>query len=260
MNNISGNNPVILTLSGHDPTGAAGVQADMESIHANGGRCISVITVLTSQNTARFDQIIPQDPINFRNQVELLLADIPVNACKIGLIGSVELVNVIAGLIKTMGNIPLVIDPVLRSGTGASLSDTGIIDGYLTRLIPLASVITPNLAEAHQLSGEKDPAAAAGTLLDTGCLNVLITDTKPDTKTVVNILYSPGEKPGVIEWERLPGVYHGSGCTLSATIAAGLAQGLDMRAAVEMAQSFTWESLKRGEKLGRGQLHPQRLI
>lgn len=260
MNTSPHNDPVILVLAGHDPTGAAGIQADIETIHANAAKCISVITALTAQNTVQFDKIIPQDPMNFRKQVELLLADIPVNACKIGLIGSPDLIRIITDLVKKMGNIPVVVDPILQSGTGTLLSDSGIIDSFLTHLFPCATVITPNLNEAYKLAGDKDPESAAETLLNTGCQNVLITDTRPEMKTVINILYSPEKKPSVMEWERLPGMYHGSGCTLSAAITASLAQGVDIQTAVEKAQTYTWHTLKQGIKLGQGQLHPQRLI
>lgn len=252
--------PVILSLSGHDPTGAAGVQADIESVHGNGGRCISVITALTAQNTMRFDEILPQDPINFRNQVELLTADIPINACKVGLVGSPGLVNVIADLSATMTNIPWVVDPVLQSGTGTALANADIIEGLLTRLFPRTTVMTPNLVEARKLTGLVDVEDAAGLLLDTGCQNVLVTDTRPNTGTVVNILYSLDDRPRMMEWDRLPGTYHGSGCTLSSAIAAWLAQGMDVRTAAEKAQTFTWRALKRGLKIGRGQIHPQRLV
>ena len=252
--------PVILALSGHDPTGAAGIQADMESIHENGGRCISVITALTAQNTTCFEEILPQDPVNFRKQVDLLTADIPINACKVGLIGSSRLVSVIAQLAETMANIPWIVDPVLQSGTGTDLADADIIDALFTRLFPRTTMLTPNLGEARKLTGLTDSDAAAGLLLETGCQNVLITDTRPNTATVTNVLYSHNGRPKSMKWDRLPGTYHGSGCTLSSAIAACLAQGMDTVSAVEKAQTFTWRALQRGEKIGKGQIHPQRLI
>jgi hydroxymethylpyrimidine/phosphomethylpyrimidine kinase len=260
MNDTTDNKPVILVLAGHDPTGAAGIQADMESIHANGGRCISVITTLTAQNTTHFAEMIPQDPDNFRKQADLLLADIPVRACKIGLIGSPELIGVIADLVKTLGDIPMVVDPILQAGTGGSLSTPGMIDALLTRLIPSATLLTPNLHEARRLTGEKNPAEAADKLLNNGCSHVLVTDTRPETKTVSNILYSPRQEPVVMEWERLPGTYHGSGCTLSSALAACLAQGMTIQTATAKAQTFTWQSLERAEKIGHGQFHPRRLV
>ena len=251
--------PVILVFSAHDPSGAAGIQADIESINRNGGRCISVITSVTAQNTREFHSILPQDIVNFSKQTELLVSDIPVNACKLGLIGSALLVDAIADILLNLDQkIPVIVDPVLHSGTGANLTDQGIIDTMNRRLLPMTTIITPNLKEAFYLTGKSNKAAAANDLIDKGCQAVLITGTEQASPRVINTLYINGKKSTDYPWERLPGTYHGSGCTLAAAISAQLARGKDIETAVQAAQDFTWHSLKYGIKLGKSQFHPNR--
>ncbi len=251
--------PVVLVFSAHDPSGAAGIQADIESINQNGGRCISVITAVTTQNTEEFRSILPQDIVNFRNQTELLVSDISVNACKLGLIGSALLVDSIADTLLNLDKkIPLIVDPVLHSGTGANLSNENIIDVINRRLLPMTTIITPNMKEAFQLTGKSNKATAASDLIAKGCQAVLITGTDQTSPRVINTLYLDGEKAIEFPWERLPGMYHGSGCTLASAISAHVAQGKDIETAVQVAQEYTWHTLKHGIKLGKLQLHPNR--
>lgn len=250
--------PVVLTFSAHDPSGAAGVQADIESINANGAVCISVLTALTAQNTSRFATLLPQQPADFRAQASLLLEDIHISGFKIGLIGSAGLVDEIAAIISDYPGLPVVLDPVLHAGTGTSLATDTLIARLKQKLLASVSVLTPNLAEAQRLTGLTDKHAVAAALLDTGCANILITGADQATDRVINSLYRPGTAPLHFDWERLPGVYHGSGCTLAAAIAAKLAQGNDMVTAVTSAQQYCWQTLKQGRQLGKSQLHPYR--
>lgn len=250
--------PVVLALSAHDPSGAAGVQADIESCNANGVVCVSVLTALTAQNTARFDALLPQSPEHFRKQAELLLADIRIDAVKIGLIGSAELVDEIAIVLRRVPGLPVVLDPVLHAGTGTALSTDALLARIRSELLPLTTVVTPNLKEARQLTGVDDRDNAAQVLLERGCRSVLITGADEPTGKVINSLYRPGSAARHDEWERLPGVYHGSGCTLAAAIAAGLARGNDIETAVAGAQHYCWQALKHGYRLGHAQLHPKR--
>ncbi len=250
--------PVVLAFSAHDPTGAAGVQADIESINRNGGRCVSVITALTAQNTGAFEAIVPQPATDFRNQARLLLADININAFKIGLVGSAALVEEIATIISRYTSLPVVLDPVLHAGSGIELASADIIAGLKQSLLPLTTVLTPNLKEALQLTGTNDKDTAAQVLLGLGSQSVLITGADQATDRVINSLYRHNTEPVHFEWERLPGVYHGSGCTLAAAIAAQLAQNPDVLEAVKHAQQYCWQTLKHGLQLGKSQLHPDR--
>jgi len=250
--------PVVLALSAHDPSGAAGVQADIESINRNGARCVSVLTALTAQNTGVFETILPQQAADFRQQARLLLADIRIDAIKIGLIGNPLLVNEITAIIAEYPGLPVVLDPVLHAGTGTDLSTNELIDRIKQGLLPLTTVLTPNLKEAQRLAGVNDKNQAAQVLLQMGCRSVLITGADQATGRVINSLYLHNFEPIHFDWERLPGIYHGSGCTLAAAVAALLAQGKNIDEAVEHAQQYCWNTLKHGIQLGKSQMHPDR--
>jgi len=250
--------PVVLVLSGHDPSGAAGIQADIEAIASNGCHSVSVITTTTAQNTTTFDKLFPTQPEYFTHQAELLLADINVHACKIGLMGSIVIAEEIAKLLNSLDNIPVVLDPVIASGTGTTLVNTEFQQVMINKIFPLTTILTPNSLEALKLTNTKDIHSAALKLNDYGCRNILITGADDNTSHVTNTFFPENEDPIVFEWERLPESYHGSGCTLSSSIAAFLAKGNDIKTAVTKAQKYTWDSLKNGMKLGKGQLHPNR--
>lgn len=252
------NCPVILALSAHDPSGAAGIQADIETINQHNCRCVSVITALTTQNTGTFKSILPQNPVIFRSQAELLLSDIKIDACKIGLIGSELLVYEIADILNELNTLPIVVDPVLHSGSGTNLSSEDLISILMDKLIPSTTVLTPNVKEAIALSGKADPADAASFFIEKGCKSVLVTGADQSTDKVVNVLYLQNHEPVKFSWERLDGIYHGSGCTLAAAISTELAMGNDIVAAIKNAQKYTIETLKQAEKLGASQLHPRR--
>lgn len=258
MKTCSTTKSVVLALSAHDPSGAAGIQADIESIHANGAHCVSVITALTAQNTRIFSALLAQNPSDFRHQARLLLEDINVNACKIGLVGSTLLISEIATLLGSRDMMPLVLDPVLRTGSGQAVASAEIIAALRSKLLPMTTVLTPNLQEALQLTGQSTADAAAKDILSTGCHSVLITGADEQTNNVINTLYTIAEAPIRYEWERLPGTYHGSGCTLAAAIAALLARGLELNSAVSQAQQYTWHTLQHAYRLGRSQYHPDR--
>jgi hydroxymethylpyrimidine/phosphomethylpyrimidine kinase len=152
----------------------------------------------------------------------------------------------------------MVLDPILRAGTGTAVTDAALFEVIRDQLLPNCTVITPNMAEARLLSGCETAALAAQNLLARGAKNVLITGADEDTPTVINFLYESHGAQTTFEYERLAGVYHGSGCTLSACLAANLAQGLSIEEAARRAQDFTWQALAAGSRLGRGQLHPDR--
>jgi hydroxymethylpyrimidine/phosphomethylpyrimidine kinase len=191
----------------------------------------------------------------------LLTDDIPVHACKLGLIGSIGLVDVIGDILDDMhAGLPVVFDPVLAAGSGKKLADRKLITAMRKRLFGLTTILTPNAAEARRLTHRKDIHAAAEILLQWGCESVLVTGADEQTPRVNNLLFGRDFVEESFEWERLPGVYHGSGCTLSSSIAAGLARGQDIRTAVARAQEFTWQSLKHSYQLGSGQKHPNRFF
>ena len=260
MSSSKNHKPVVLVLAGHDPSGGAGIQADIETITRNDCHAATVITCMTTQNTAEFRQITQVNSDNFNQQVEMVLADIPVNACKIGLVTDTSVISVIEKTLIALMDIPVVLDPVISSGTGVKIVTNDVCSTILNILLPFITVITPNSNEARTLTGIDDLDGAANDLLLRGCRAVLITGTHEQTTRVINTLYLQNEKPEKTEWERLPGSYHGSGCTLSSCIAAQLALGKTIREAVAMAQKYTWQTLKYGRMLGKGQIYPDRFF
>lgn len=253
------NKPVVLVLAGHDPCGGAGIQADIESIAANGCHAATVITAMTIQNTAGFRRYIPVNSGDFLQQIELVRSDMKIVACKIGLIGDENILGALETCIHEMGDIPVVFDPVIYAGTGERIMPDNVQITLYERLMPHVTVITPNSIEARALAGVNDPAVAAEHLLKRGCKAVLITGTHEPTSRVINTLYQAHIPPMEYAWPRLRGSYHGSGCTLSSAIAAHMARGKDPGQAVAAAQKYTWKTLQHGLQLGRKQYHPDRL-
>ncbi len=250
---------VTLAIGGHDPSGGAGIQADSEAIVALGGYAASAITCLTIQDTRNVQQLIPIDPSVVTAQAEAVLADLPVNTIKIGLVGSAAVAHALAQLLKKHPGIPVVLDPVLAAGGGTSLASDALRQTLLQELLPLACLATPNSQEARALASASDLNRCAEILLQHGCQQLLITGTHEEGSEVVNSLYGP---KGLIEywqWPRLPGEYHGSGCTLAAAVATLLAQGESLTEATYHAQDFAWQSLANAYRLGRGQALPNRL-
>lgn len=250
--------PTVLIFAGNDPSGGAGICADIEAVTHFGCQPLPIITAITVQDTNNVERLEPVSAELVMEQAETILNDISVDAIKIGLIGSMENLGAIKSVLKNHPDIPVIMDTILRAGGGASLSNELIIDGLLN-LLPLTTVLTPNSDEAQQLipnAGSLDEAGAA--LIKAGANAVLITGTHDHTDDVINTLYA-GDNKSSLDWARLPGSYHGSGCTLASAIAAKIALGEDINQAVNEAQQFTWESLNRGYKIGHGQYHPNRV-
>ncbi|MBK8402458.1 MAG: bifunctional hydroxymethylpyrimidine kinase/phosphomethylpyrimidine kinase [Propionivibrio sp.] len=261
--------PNVLTIAASDPTGGAGIQADIMTIASCGCHALSVITALTVQDTRGIESMRPIEAGWVEAQARALLADMAVSVFKIGLTGSLENIEVIAGILSDYPDIPVVLDPVLASGRGDALADEDMISALIKWLLPLTDILTPNSLEARKLidqsfkenSGtEWSLAEYAERLIALGCDHVLLTGTHEDTPQVVNDLYS---KDGLLcsdRWERLPDSYHGSGCTLASAVAAHLAHGLPISDAVHEAQNYTWQTLKAGFRAGRGQFIPNRFF
>ena len=259
--------PIVLAFSASDPSGGAGVQADLLTLASLGCHPLSVITAITVQDTVGVEEVMPLDAEWIADQARCVLEDMPVSVFKIGLLGSVEIIAAIAEVVSDYPEVPLVLDPVLASGRGDELATEEIIAAMRELLIPQTTVLTPNSMEARRLAQEEADESdypsldeSARRLLDLGTEFVLITGTHENTPEVVNTLYA---RAGVVRsdaWQRLPGSYHGSGCTLAAAIAATLANGLDIPEAVRDAQEYTWQALSAGYRPGMGQHIPDRLF
>lgn len=253
--------PVVMTFAGNDPTGGAGLQADIETLASMGCHASPIVTAITMQDTEGIKSYFAIKSSDVIAQARAILEDMPVAAFKIGMVGSVENVEVIHTLINDYPDIPVVLDPILHSGRGDPLADDEIRQAMSVLLFPLTTVLTPNSIEARKLAPQADTLdACAQELLDYGCEFVLITGTHEISTTVNNTLYGNRRTLETFTWERLPASYHGSGCTLAAAIAGLLSQGLEPMNAILEAQEYTWESLKHGYRLGMGQLLPNRLF
>ncbi|HUT39793.1 MAG TPA: hydroxymethylpyrimidine/phosphomethylpyrimidine kinase [Gammaproteobacteria bacterium] len=249
-----------MTFAGHDPGGGAGLQADIESLFSQGCHTTPVITALTVQDSRDVMAFHPVEPAHVISQARAILEDMPVAAFKTGMLGSVENGVAIHSIMADYPDIPLVVDPVLASGSGTSLGEDGLTDVIRQLLLPRATIVTPNSHEARALAPEADtPDACAFALLDRGVEFVLLTGTHEQTPHVINTLYQGHQRLESFSWERLPHSYHGSGCTLAASIAGLLAHGLDVFQACHEGQHFTWEALRNGYRPGMGQYLPNRM-
>jgi hydroxymethylpyrimidine/phosphomethylpyrimidine kinase len=257
--------PIVLSFAATDPTGGAGIQADLLTLSSMGCHAVTVVTAITVQDTAGVEDVLPIDADWVSDQARVLLEDMPVAAFKIGLVGSVENCAAIAEVVSDYPDVPLILDPVLSSGRGEELATEDMIEAMRELLIPQTTIITPNSLEARRLADdggdeERSLEDCAKRILEMGCEYVLITGTHENTPQVVNTLYG---QQGVIRsdsWQRLPGSYHGSGCTLASAIAATLANGLDIPEAVREAQEYTWQTLNAGFRPGMGQHIPDRFF
>jgi len=257
--------PIVLTFAATDPSGGAGLQADVMTLASMGCHPLSVVTAATIQDTMGVEEVMALDAEWVADQARCVLEDMPVTAFKIGVVGSIENITAIAEVVSDYPEIPLVLDPVLASGRGDEFASDEMISALRELLVPQTTIITPNSIEARRLvqedgEDEIDLAECARRLLAIGCEYVLITGTHENTPQVINTLYG---QDGVVRsdsWERLPGSYHGSGCTLASAIAATIANGLSIADAVKDAQEYTWQTLKAAFRPGMGQYIPDRLF
>jgi len=243
--------PLVLTFAASDPTGGAGLQSDLLTLAALGCHPLSAVTGITVQDTRGVDSLDAVETSLVERQAAKLLAEMKVSAFKLGVLGSAANARAIAAIVSRHPSVPLVLDPVLASGRGDPLASEELIAVLLADLVPRATLATPNSIEAQRLGGSR-------ALLERGCKYVLVTGTHDATKDVVNVLHDKRGKVREDRWPRLPGSYHGSGCTLASAIAAKLAHGLEIGEAARAAQDFTWRSLSAGFRPAEGQFVPWR--
>lgn len=245
--------PIVLTFAATDPTGGAGLQADALTLAARGCHPLSVATALTVQDTHGVERVHPVESALVTEQARCLLADLRVAAFKLGVLGSPGNTGAVAQILAAHRGVPVVVDPVLASGRGDALATDDAIAAMKEGIFPLAAVATPNSLEAKRLGG-------VDAFLKLGCRYVLVTGTHEAGLEVVNRLYDARGLVREDKWPRLPGSYHGSGCTLASALAAALARGLAMPDAVRDAQDYTWHALEAGFRPGAGQFIPQRFF
>lgn len=252
--------PLVLTFSASDPTSGAGLQADVLTIAALGAHPLTVLTGLTAQNTVGVTRFEACTPDWIEAQLQALLEDgIKPSAIKTGVLGSSAAVAAVLKAKALWPGVPLVVDPVRASGRGDAFGGQVLFDRVRNELFPVVDLLTPNWPEAQAFTGATTVDEAGARLLQMGCKAVLLKGEHLDSEAVVNRLYVVDQKVLEIPCERLPGQYHGSGCTLASACAVGLGQGLNAREAVELGLEYTWQALNYGFSVGQGQLIPDRM-
>jgi len=248
-------------LSGLDPSGGAGIQADIQAITSIGAHPLPVLTCLTVQDTRNVYGAEPVSPDLIKQQLECLAQDTPIHAIKTGALGNAAVVEVLVEFVQKHSGVPLIVDPVIKAAGGGDLADDALVTAMKDKLFARAEMITPNGIELAQLGGSDDPAEAARNLLETGCESVLATGGHGTGIHIINTLYNHAPEPMEWEVERVgSNEYHGTGCTLAAAIAAGRAMGLSPRAAISQAQNYVHRALLHALTVGQGQRVPDRGI
>ena len=246
---------IALTIGGSDPTGGAGIQADLKTFKSFGVYGLSIPTALTAQNTNGVTGIYDLPSGFFSNQLDTLLKDIKPDALKTGMLSSSEIIKIIAEKIKQYSLKNLVVDPVTVSSTGVPLVNDKALEFMKDYLFPLAKVITPNIYEASLFTGiniqdEEDMKKAAIKLKGFGSETVIITGGHLE-RQIIDLLLYEGEFLS-LQREKIEGEYHGTGCVFSSAITACLALGYDVRETSVKANEFVWKAIRSAFSIGKG--------
>jgi hydroxymethylpyrimidine/phosphomethylpyrimidine kinase len=247
--------PVALTIAGSDPSGGAGIQADLKTFHQFGVYGEAVITLITVQNTVRIERVECLPPELIAEQIQAVVEDIPPRAAKSGALGNLANVLVLASAAEEF-DFPLVVDPVLISKHGQRLLDKDALEAVATRLLPQAFLVTPNLPEAAALTSMEvqdleSMRRAAKRLCEMGAKSVLVKGGHlADSAT--DVLYSGGRWSEFTAPRLKTRHTHGTGCTYSAAITAELARGSSLENAVARAKSYITEAIRSSPGLGHG--------
>lgn len=249
--------PIILTIAGFDPSSGAGVTADIKTIAIHGCYGVSAITALTVQSSAGVRRVVPTDPQVLADTLDELLTDVKVSAVHIGMLGSGKVADRVANFLSGAALNNVVLDPILKSSSGADLLDREGADVLRNRLLPLVDVLTPNVDEAEALTGlvvrnSSQMESAAGRLHAMGAKAVLVTGGHLDP--AIDVLSVAGEKTQTYCAERIDSPNtHGTGCAFSTAIACRLALGRPLPTAVSLAKEYVLEAIKHSYAIGRGQ-------
>jgi hydroxymethylpyrimidine/phosphomethylpyrimidine kinase len=249
----------ILIVAGSDSGGGAGIQADIKTVTALGGFATTAITALTAQNTCEVRDVLPVPPAFVRAQMEAVLDDIGADVVKTGMLFDAAVIESVSTVLEQRcASTPLVVDPVMVAERGARLLAPAAVDALRRRLIPLASVITPNLPEAEVLletaiADVEAARQAAARLQRRFGVAVLLKGGHFSGEQVMDVLVTADGRESLFRDPRLPGrSTHGTGCTLASAIAAGLAQGLGLEDAVARGRRYLREAIGTAAPLGRG--------
>ncbi len=255
--------PVVLTIAGFDPSGGAGMAADLKTFAAHNCYGIAAITAMTVQNTAGVSQVDVVSGKILAQTLQALADDIAPAAIKIGMLGSVENVRVVVASLQKLTGIPVVLDPIMKSSSGAALLDEKGIKEMRTHLMRLSAVVTPNLDEAAALTGSpvtslEEMKRAASDLVAAGAPAVIITGGHLDRP--LDVLYD-GSEHTVLPGERIKnGHTHGTGCAFSSAVAANLALGRSLHDSAVLAKAYVAKAIEKGFCIGSGQGSPNHLF
>jgi hydroxymethylpyrimidine/phosphomethylpyrimidine kinase len=242
---------IALTIAGSDPTGGAGLQMDLQVFARHGVHGMAVPTALTVQTTKGVHRTLPVFPSVVAESLSLVLADLRPDVVKIGMLGTDDVLLNVAVALERHPDLPRVVDPVLRSSSGAFLLEQRALGNLVERLIDGAVLVTPNLPEAETLTGERDPERAARVLLQLGARAALVKGGHADGPA--DDLLATREGVTWLRGERIAGTpVHGTGCALSAAIAARLARGEALADAVREAKAFVARGIAAARALGHG--------
>jgi hydroxymethylpyrimidine/phosphomethylpyrimidine kinase len=249
----------VLIVAGSDSGGGAGIQADIKTVTALGGFAMTAITALTAQSTRGVFGVHPVPPAFVAQQMAVVLDDLGADAVKTGMLHDADVIDAVATMLaEKAAAVPLVVDPVMVAKGGAALLQRSAQEALVTRLLPRATVITPNLPEAEALLGRRiaDVAAmreAARDLQALGASAVLVKGGHLDGDTITDVLRLPGGEERLFEGARIDTrSTHGTGCTLASAITAGLAQGLALADAVARARAYLVEAIRTAPGFGHG--------
>ncbi|NBJ06687.1 bifunctional hydroxymethylpyrimidine kinase/phosphomethylpyrimidine kinase [Duncaniella freteri] len=248
----------VLSIAGSDPSGGAGIQADIKTISALGCYAMTAITSLTAQNTTGVRSIMPSTGAIVADQIDMIMEDIPPMAIKTGMLCNLNVASTVADKLEQYRPDNIVVDPVMISTSGSKLLDDEAIDLIVKRIFPLSTIITPNKSEARVLTGETDPDRQAKILMGMGCRNVLLKGGDSDRKDFkIDYLYLENKHTGIeLRADAVNTVNtHGTGCTLSSAIASYLALGYDSEQAVRAAKFYISRALEAGAFVTTGRGH-----
>jgi len=248
--------PRLLTIAGSDSGGGAGIQADLKTFAAHGVFGMTAVTAVTAQNTVSVEAVHTVPSAFVTAQIEAVLDDIGADVVKIGMLGNTETIRVVANALRSRPRIPVVLDPVMVAKSGDRLLETEAVSALEEHLMPLADLVTPNIPEAeilaHSVPGELTADGLIDELISRGARGVLLKGGHAEGKEVVDVLRVSG-KSSVFRHPRVATTStHGTGCTLSAAIAARLAKGDDAVTAVSGAIGYLQRALEQSFVLGAG--------
>jgi len=240
----------ILSIGGSDPSSGAGIQGDIKTFANHNAYGFTVVTAITSQNTRKVTSIEPVSTKSLRTQLDSILSDFHIDAIKIGMVYNSQIIKIIHTELRNI-KIPIIIDPIIKSTTGAMLLKKNALQDYKKMIIPLADVITPNKYEARVLSGTSNMNKSAKKIQSMGAKCVIITGATSSNGKISDFILEENIEY-VISGKKIPIRNHGSGCNYSASIAVSLANGNTIHDAAKIAKDYVYQSIKHSKNIGKG--------